>query len=134
MSDVYETFYLNFNNGFSNQMASRNLDSKSILPGILLIQELQQKHVIYIWLTWQEWEEHLLKIVCTPSLSARGGGELIPLPNFQKKGSLPGSQFLGVGTGKYEATLFRGSCSFYIKIKLKSEIFNDKKSLQTKMF
>ena len=27
-----------------------------------------------------------------------------------------------------------GGCNFYIKNKLKSEIFNDKKSLYTKMF
>ena len=69
-----------------------------------------------------------------PLAFCRRRGRVDPLTKFSKKGSLPGSQFLGVGTGKYEATLFRGSCSFYIKIKLKSEIFNDKKSLQTKMF
>ena len=31
-------------------------------------------------------------------------------------------------------TFFRKGCNFYVKNKLKSEIFNDKKSLQTKMF
>ena len=31
-------------------------------------------------------------------------------------------------------TFFREVCSFYITNKLKSEIFNDKKSLYTKMF
>ena len=31
-------------------------------------------------------------------------------------------------------TFFREDCSLYIKNKLKSEILNDKKSLQTKMF
>ena len=28
----------------------------------------------------------------------------------------------------------RGGCSFYLKNKLKSEIYNDKKSVQTKIF
>ena len=31
-------------------------------------------------------------------------------------------------------SLFSGGCSFYIKNKLKSEIFNNNKSLETKMF
>ena len=39
------------------------------------------------------------------------------------------------GCWEREGDFFQGrSCSFYIKDKLKSEIFNDKKSLQTKMF
>ena len=31
-------------------------------------------------------------------------------------------------------TVFRECCNFYIKNKLKSEIFDDKESLQTKIF
>ena len=36
--------------------------------------------------------------------------------------------------GKKDVTFFRESCSCYIKNKLKSEIFNDKRILQGKMF
>ena len=42
--------------------------------------------------------------------------------------------FKGGLPGKREATFSPGGCSFYIKNELKSEIFNEKKSLQTKMF
>ena len=53
--------------------------------------------------------------------------------NFQKGGwgggGLTGPQLLeGVGR-KEGATSFRGSSNFYVKEKLKSEIFNGKKSL-----
>ena len=56
----------------------------------------------------------------TPFLLERGGLSLIP--NFQKGEGWTGSR------GKRVA-FFRGSCNFYIKSKLKSEIFNDKKGL-----
>ena len=45
------------------------------------------------------------------------------------------SQFLeGVAGNSFPGDLSLGSCTFYIKHKLKSVIFNDKKSLWTKMF
>ena len=47
------------------------------------------------------------------------------LPNFQKWGSLTGSQFLEGVAGKEGVNFLRG-CSFNIKNKLKSEIFNDR--------
>ena len=36
--------------------------------------------------------------------------------------------------GKDRDDFFQWGCSFYIKNKLKSEVFNDKKGLETKMF
>ena len=59
-------------------------------------------------------------IMCTP-LSARG---LDLRPNFQKEGLDRTSTFRGGG-------FFRGggACNFHIENKLKSEIFNDEKSL-----
>ena len=45
-----------------------------------------------------------------------------------------GCQFLEGVAGKEWGDLFQRGCSFYMKIKLKSEIYNDKKSLKTKMF
>ena len=67
-----------------------------------------------------------------PSLSAFG---LNFQPSFQKGGGLTGSQFLEGDCWEKGSDLFQGgSCSFYIKNKLKSEIFNDKKNLKTKMF
>ena len=57
--------------------------------------------------------------MCTPPSPPlfAAGGELSLQQNFQKR-----------------RVTFQGSCSFYIKNKLQSEIFNDKKSLETKMF
>ena len=50
------------------------------------------------------------------------------LLNFQK-GGLTGSQFLVRVAGKDRGEFFRGGSSFSIKNKLKSEMFNDKRSL-----
>ena len=56
--------------------------------------------------------------MCTPPLFC-WGGDL----------NLTGPQLLeGVG-GKVGGDFFQGGCNFYIKDKLKSEIFSDKKSL-----
>lgn len=42
-------FIKDFNNSFKNHMAFNNLDSESLLPErILLTQELQQKHIMYV--------------------------------------------------------------------------------------
>ena len=52
------------------------------------------------------------------------------LTQFAKKGGLTGPQFLDGGSWKSEgANFFRAGCSFYVKNKLKLEIFSDKKSL-----
>ena len=60
-------------------------------------------------------------IVCTPNpLSVAGGGG--------------GWVFTESLLGKRGVSFFGGVCSFYIKNKLKSEKFHNKKSLQTKMF
>ena len=53
------------------------------------------------------------------------------VPNFQKDGGGGGGldriSIFGEGLrGKRKMTFFRGACSFYIKNRLKSEIFNDK--------
>ena len=66
-----------------------------------------------------------------PSLSA-GGFNL--LPNFEKGEVWQDLNFESEVAGKKGATFFRLGCNFYRKNKLKSEIFNDKKSLQTKIF
>ena len=54
-----------------------------------------------------------------------GGGEFEPPTRFSKRGGLTGSQFLKVGCLEREGDL---------KNKLKSELFNNKKSLSTKIF
>ena len=51
-----------------------------------------------------------------------------------KSGGLTGSQFLEWFAGKEGVDFFRGECSFSIKNKLKSEIFNNKKSFKQKCF
>ena len=76
-----------------------------------------------------------LHSVYASSLSAGGGeGGLSLLLNFQKGGAwqdlslqISGSQ--RVVAGKDRGDFFQVGCSFYIKNKLKSEIFNDKKGL-----
>ena len=67
------------------------------------------------------------------SFSAGGEGVwLEPSSKFSKRRVLTGSE--RVVAGKDRGEFFQGSCSFYIKNKLKYEIFNDKKVLSTKMF
>ena len=66
-------------------------------------------------------------------LGGRGRGFSLR-PIFQK-GGLDRISIFRVGLlGRRRTTLFRESCSFYIKNKLKSQIFNNKKSLSSKMF
>ena len=57
-----------------------------------------------------------------------------PTSKFSKRGGLTGSQFLEWGCWERGGDFFQGGSSFYLKNKLKSTIFNDKKSLQTNMF
>ena len=45
---------------------------------------------------------------------------------------MTGTQLLEEVAGKEGVTFFRGNCNCHIKDKLKSEIFNDKKSLEEK--
>ena len=67
-------------------------------------------------------------IVCTPLLSAGVGSSL--LPNFQKGGGgLAGPPFLEWGGWERGGDFFQEGCDFSAKKKLKSGIFNDKKSL-----
>ena len=75
-----------------------------------------------------------LHSVHSPPFLLGGGGRLNLRPNFQKKGEEGDriSIFRGGLLGKRWVTFFRekGGArgdSFYIKNKLKSEIFNDKK-------
>ena len=70
-----------------------------------------------------------------PPLSAGG---LSLQPNFQKGGrwggGLTGPQLLKGVAGKEGGDFFQGGCNFHISNKLKSETFNDKKSLLAKIF
>ena len=50
-------------------------------------------------------------------------------PNFQKGGGLDRTSTFRRGCWVRRGDFFQGGCSFHIKNKLKSEIFNDKKSL-----
>ena len=63
-----------------------------------------------------------------------GGGGVGPPTKLSKRWSLKGPQLLEGVSGKEGVTFFRGGCNFHIKNKLKSEIFNDKKSLSAKIF
>ena len=62
----------------------------------------------------------------TPFCWGEGGSE--PSTKFSKRGAWQDPNFEKVGCWK------RGGCNFYKRNKLKSEIFNCKKSLQTKVF
>ena len=48
---------------------------------------------------------------------------------FKKDGGLTGPQLSDQGFWERGGYIFQGGCNFQIKNKLKSEIFNDKKSL-----
>ena len=56
----------------------------------------------------------------------RGGG-VEPPTTFSKREGLTGTQLLE-GCWERGGDFFQGGCNFHIKNKLKSEIFNDKKS------
>ena len=72
---------------------------------------------------------HPLHSVHPLPLSA-GGGVESPTKYSKRGGGLVESQFLEGVAGKEGDDFFQGKgCSFYIKNKLKSEIFNNKKSL-----
>ena len=76
----------------------------------------------------------LNKLHSVHSSSFFAGGGCVwfePSTTFLKKRGLTRSQ---VVAGKDRGEFFQGGCSFYIKNQLKYEIFNDKKSLQTKKF
>ena len=64
-----------------------------------------------------------------PLFPLEGGGEVEPPNKFSKrKKGLTGGLTEGSCWGRRGVTFFRWDCSFYIKNKLKSAIFNDKKS------
>ena len=64
-----------------------------------------------------------------PPFFAGGGGGGEP-PIYFSKGRLDRTAiFIGGVAGKEGGDFFRDNCNFYIKNKLKSEIFNDKKGL-----
>ena len=74
----------------------------------------------------------IIKVINTYSghlspLSAGGGG--VEPPNFQKGAGLTGPQLLEGVCWERGGLLFSGGLQFSHKNKLKSEIFNDKKSL-----
>ena len=76
-----------------------------------------------IWfISWNSKQQH---IVHPPFL--QGGGGWASKQIFKKGGLTRPKLFEGVA--RKEATFFRGGCNFDIKNKLKSGIFNDKKSL-----
>ena len=64
--------------------------------------------------------------MCTPPPLSAGGVE--PPTKFSKRGGLTGPQLLQGVAGK-GGDFFQGVYNSHIKNKLKSEIFNDKKSL-----
>ena len=68
-----------------------------------------------------------------PSISAWGGVELPTKFSKRGGGGLVGPQLLERVAGKERMTFFMGAMQFSLK-KLKSEIFNNKKSLQAKIF
>ena len=59
-----------------------------------------------------------------------------PPTKFSKRGGggLTGPQLLKGVAGKEGGDFFQGGCNFHISNKLKSETFNDKKSLLAKIF
>ena len=58
-----------------------------------------------------------------------GWGGVESQTKFSKRRVFTGSQFLRGGYWEKGGDFFQGGCSFYIKYKLKYEIFNNKKSL-----
>ena len=76
-------------------------------------------------------EKKTIHSQCAPLLSAGGWAFNT---NFKNGGGLTRSQLLEGVCWERGGNFFQGGCNFDIKNKLKSEIFNDKKSLQAKIF
>ena len=103
--------------------------------------------LIYMWKHWN-WSNLFIhynmyvghSVYPTPLFCRWGGGgswtsnQILKI----KGGGLTGPQVLEGSCWERVGYLFsrggREACNFHIKTKLKSEIFNDKKSLQVKMF
>ena len=65
--------------------------------------------------------------MCTPLLLVAGGGGGTSYQIFEK--GLDRTSTFREGLVGKRGVFFQGGCNFYIKDKLKSKIFNDKKSL-----
>ena len=63
-----------------------------------------------------------------PPCLSEGGGGGEPPTKFSKRGGLTEPQLLERDSWEREDDFVHGGCDFHIKNKLKSEIFNDKKS------
>ena len=112
------------------------------------------KKIVYACTCWDKknpWNLFLLRLGTSQNsnhsvyppflLEGWGGWGLSLRPKFQKKGGgLTGSQFLERVGGKEGGDFFQGAggsgvgCSFYIKNKLKSQVFNDRKVYKQKCF
>ena len=68
-----------------------------------------------------------LKLIITSLAVGKSGIE--PPIKFSMGGGLTGPQLIKWGCWERGGAFFMGGCSFYIKNKLKSDIFHDKKSL-----
>ena len=81
-------------------------------------------------------QKHSEEAYCAPPpfpLFARGSGWASHQFFKKRGGDLTGSQFLERGCWERWKWWFSGGCSFYIKNKLKSQIFNEKKNSSPKM-
>ena len=62
------------------------------------------------------------------------GGRVEPTTKFKKRGGLTGPQLLDGGCWERGGDFFQGGGGAIVTYKLKSEIFNDKRSLEAKIF
>ena len=110
-----------------------------------------RKNRVRVYLLGQKtpWNLFLLRLgtsqnsnhsVYPPFLLEGWGGGWASDQNFKKRGGLTGSQFLEEVGGKEKSDFFQGAggrrvgCSFFIKNKLKSLVFNDRKVYKQKCF
>ena len=101
-----------------NDFTLKNWLSNDIISAVYIIQ--------YFWKT----VDHVFRPIQALMPFRWGEGRVEPPTNlFSKREGLDRISIFPVVTGKKEETFLRGGCSFYIKNKLKSEIFNDKNSL-----
>ena len=74
--------------------------------------------------------QYPLKLIITSLAAGKSGIE--PPIKFSKGGGLTGPQLIKWGCWERGGAFFMGGCSFYIKNKLKSDIFHDKKKFINK--
>ena len=115
-------YYIGTSHGITKQ-ANSFLDSNFEKLATANLSAHDQRLYIHLWFV--EFGCLVHDIQCAPPPPFYWG--VLPPTKFSKREGLTRHQLLDGGCWERWGDFFQGGCNFYIKNKLKSEIFNDKK-------